>query len=187
MRALLPKLLGDISFEVYPHQGKEELLAQLPNRLRGYSHFIPEDWKILVVVNRDDEDCAGLKNALEQIALDAGFATRSSEAENYVVLNRIAIEELEAWYFGDWEAVLTVYPKLPKTVPSQAKYRNPDRILGGTWEAFERLCQKAGYFRGGLRKIEAAAMITPNMVPARNTSRSFQVLRDALVEIAVEG
>ena len=47
----------------------------------------------------------------------------------------------------------------------------------------ERLCQKASYFSGGLRKIEAASMIAPRMVPARNTSRSFQVLRDALAEM----
>jgi hypothetical protein len=99
------------------------------------------------------------------------------------VLNRIAIEELEAWYFGDWTAVREVYPKLPATVPNRAKYRDSDRISGGTWEAFERLCQKAGYFKTGLRKIEAAALIGPRIVPARNRSRSFQVLRDALQEI----
>jgi hypothetical protein len=26
-----------------------------------------------------------------------------------VVVNRLAIEELEAWYFGDWEAVRAAY------------------------------------------------------------------------------
>ena len=187
LRALLPTLLGDISFEVYPHQGKQELTEQLPGRLRGYSHFLPQGWRILVLLDRDDENCADLKRQMEQIAHGAGLATRSSSAgANYVVLNRIAIEELEAWYFGDWAAVLEVYPKLPRTIPSQAKYRDPDRILGGTWEAFERICQKVGYFTGGLRKIEAATMIAPKMVPTRNRSRSFQVLREALVELVTE-
>ena len=30
---LLPRLLGDLSFAVYSHQCKEELLARLPGRL----------------------------------------------------------------------------------------------------------------------------------------------------------
>ena len=126
----------------------------------------------------------GLKGQLELTARNAGLATRSSAGgTKYVVLNRIAVEELEAWYFGDWVAVREVYPGLPATVPNKASYRNPDQIRGGTFEAFERLCQKASYFSGGLRKIEAASMIAPRMVPARNTSRSFQVLRDALAEM----
>jgi len=35
-----------------------------------------------------------------------------------------------------------------------------------------------------LRKIEAAEQIAPHMDPTRNTSRSFQVFRDALIEAA---
>jgi hypothetical protein len=187
LRQLLPKLLGHISFEVYAHQGKAELLQQLPNRLRGYSHFIADDWRILVVVDRDDDDCATLKAQLEQAAMDVGFVTRATrENSKYVVLNRIAIEELEAWYFGDWPAVREIFPKLSNTIPQQARYRNPDGILGGTWEAFERVCQKAGYFKNGLRKIEAATTIASHMVPARNRSHSFQVLRNALVELVAE-
>ncbi len=44
--------------------------------------------------------------------------------------------------------------------------------------------QNAGYFPGGLAKVDAANQIAPHMDPARNTSRSFQVLRDALLEAA---
>jgi hypothetical protein len=186
LRQLLPGMLGDeITFDVYPHQGKSELLDRLPDRLRGYSRFIPDGWKILVVVDRDDEVCEQLKEKLEQMAFQSGLATRSANPEKYVVVNRIAVEELEAWYFGDWEAVREVYPKLPSTVPNKAGYRNPDQIAGGTWEAFERVCQKAGYFKNGLRKIEAATMIAPKMVPSRNTSHSFQALRDVVAEMTV--
>lgn len=187
LRGLLPRVLHNTTFQIYAHQCKEDLLRELPGRLRGYSHFIPEDWRILVIVDRDDDDCAQLKARLEQIAFDAGLPTRSTaRGAAWLVVNRIAIEELEAWYFGDWMAVKEVYPKVSATVPSQAKYRDSDRILGGTWEAFERLCQKAGYFKGGLRKIEAATMIAPRLDPARNTSHSFQVLMAALLEITAE-
>jgi len=145
----------------------------------------PATWKIVVVVDRDDDDCEDLKKKLEDAASRAGFATRSTAKEKarYVVVNRLAIEELESWYFGDWKAVCTAYPKAPSTVPAKAEYRAPDEIKGGTWEAFLRVLQPAGYFTGGLRKIEAARAIAEHMVPARNTSPSFCALRDALAEM----
>ena len=96
----------------------------------------------------------------------------------------MAIEELEAWYFGDWEAVLAAYPRASATISSQAKYRNPDEIAGGTWEAFERVLQKAGYYSGGLRKVEAARAVATQMEPSRNTSPSFCTFRDVLREMA---
>lgn len=46
------------------------------------------------------------------------------------------------------------------------------------------MLQNARYFRGGLAKIEAARTIAAHMDPARNRSRSFQALRDVLVEMA---
>jgi hypothetical protein len=188
LRLLLPKVIGPLSFEVYQYQCKDEFLSRLPDRLRGYATWIPDTWRIVVVVDRDDDDCDELKARLEKMAVDAGLVTRSTaRGRPYVVVNRLAIEELEAWYFGDWEAVRVSYPRVPATIPSQAKYRAPDAVAGGTWEALERVLQKAGYFKIGLAKIAAAQAIAANMVPARNSSRSFQVLRDALVEMAPAG
>jgi hypothetical protein len=85
------------------------------------------------------------------------------------------IEELESWYFGDWEAVRGAYPRVSPTLPNSRGYRDPDAIRGGTWEALERQLQKAGYFAGGIRKIELARTLAPLMEPDRNTSHSFQV------------
>ena len=112
------------------------------------------------------------------IARNAGLATKTASPAGSPckVVNRIVIEELEAWYFGDWEAVLAAYPRVPKNIP----YRDPDAIRGGTWEAFERVMQKADYFEGGLRKIEAARAIAPHWEPDRNTSSSFRVFCDVL-------
>ncbi|MBI4515416.1 MAG: DUF4276 family protein [Deltaproteobacteria bacterium] len=184
LRLLLPRLLGGTSFQVYSHQCKDELLQRLPDRLRGYANWLPKTWRIVVIVDRDDDECDDLKARLERMASTAGLTTRTKAAGRpYAVANRLAIEELEAWYFGDWEAVRAAYPRVAATIPSQAKYRDPDAIAGGTWEAFERLLQKIGYFTTGLRKIEAARAITPHMEPARNRSRSFQTLRTALLEM----
>lgn len=191
LRLLLPKILGDLSFEIYPHQCKDELLLRLPQRLRGYGQrrksdaWFREHCCIVVVIDRDDDDCARLKRRLEKMAIDAGLATRTSaKGGDYMVVNRLAIEELEAWYFGDWEAVQTAYPKVSATIPFQAKFREPDEIAGGTWEAFERVLQKAGYYSGGLRKVEAARAVATYMQPFSNTSPSFRTFRDVLLEMA---
>ena len=187
LRVVLPKVLGPITFEVYPHQCKSELLKRLPDRLRGYASWLPETWRIVVIVDCDDDDCSVLKRQMETFAAQAGLPTRTHpRRKRYSVVNRIAIEELEAWYFGDWRAVRAAYPNVSATVPAQAKYRAPDAIKGGTWEAFERILQAAGYFKTGLRKIEAARAIGTHMAPVNNSSPSFRALRNALLEM-VEG
>jgi hypothetical protein len=184
LRALLPRLLGNrASFEIYPFQCKDDLLDKLPARLQGYASWLPESWRIVVVVDRDDDDCAILKQRMERAAAQAGLRSRTNGAANtWQLVNRIAIEELEAWYFGDWEAVRQIYPRVSETVPQKEGFRDPDAISGGTWEAFERLLQRAGYFKNGLRKTEAARALGQRVDPQHNRSCSFQVFRDAILE-----
>ena len=184
LRGLLPRLLGDIAtFNVYPSQGKSDLLRNLPARLRGYAAWLPRNWRVVVVVDRDRDRCQDLKRTMEQATAEAGLRRRESGAVgNWQVANRIAVEELEAWYFGDWDAVREVYPKVPGAVTDKTAYRNPDEIAGGTWETFERLLQRAGYFASGLRKTEVARALGPHLVPTRNRSRSFASFRDVVLE-----
>jgi hypothetical protein len=187
LRVFLPHVLGSLSFAIHPYQCKDELLKRLPARLRGYSHWLPDDHRIVVIVDRDDDDCHALKERMEQIATQAGLRSRSkSNDQPFQIANRLAIEELEAWYFGDWDAVRAAYPKVSSSIPNEARYRDPDAITGGTWEAFERVLQRAGYFLSGLRKIEAARSIARYWQPQLNRSHSFQVLRAALQELAGE-
>jgi hypothetical protein len=182
LAAILPKLLGPTTFELITFDSKKELLKRLPDRLRGYARWMPATSRIVVVVDRDADDCHELKARLDAMARQAGLATRSGGA-TWRVVNRLAIEELEAWFFGDWRAVRTAFPRVSDGVSRKATYRDPDAIAGGTWEAFERELKRAGYHSTGLRKIEAARAIAPHMDPARNTSRSFHVLRNALLEM----
>jgi Domain of unknown function (DUF4276) len=184
LHVLLPRILEGLSFAIRQHQCKAELLARLPERLRGYPSWLPETSRIMVLIDRDNDDCRKLKARLEQIAREAGLKTRSQARRGkYSIINRVVIEELEAWFFGDWEAVRRAYPKVNATVPTQAKYRNPDAITGGTWEALERVLQAAGYFKTGLRKIELARTVAEHMDPERNKSRSFQVFYSTLREL----
>jgi hypothetical protein len=98
------------------------------------------------------------------------------------LVNRIAIEELEAWYFGDWAAVRSAFSRAADSVPRRKSFRDPDAIAGGTWEAFERVMQERGYFKGGLAKIEAARAIGVHVELERSTSCSFRVFGAAIVE-----
>jgi hypothetical protein len=183
LRALLPRLLPpDRTFQIHPFQGKQDLLGKLESRLRAYAQWLPEEARIVVIVDRDADECTELKERLESHATTAGLRTRSSHPEQWQIVNRVAVEELEAWYFGDWPAVCEAYPRLPLTVPQKKGFRDSDAILGGTWEAFERILQKSGYFETGLRKMEAARVLGGVIVSERSTSSSFVCLRDALVE-----
>jgi hypothetical protein len=166
-------------------QGKADLLRRLPQRLNALRRGIRPGWLVLVIIDRDNDDCMSLKRNLEQAALDAGLHTLTrNRAGTFNVINRIVIEELEAWYFGDWAAVKAAFPRVSAAIPRRARFRDPDAIAGGTWEAFQDVLMKAGYYSAGMPQIEIAHRIAPHMDTARNTSRSFQVFRDALLEAA---
>lgn len=184
LRALLPCLLpSDRTFEVHPFQGKSDLLGKLQNRLRGYAQWLPEDWRVVVVVDRDDDDCRILKERLDDAGAAGGLRTRSrAGARPWQLVNRIAIEELEAWYFSDWAAVCSAYPRVSPEIPARKGFREPDAIGGGTWEAFERILQRHGYFETGLRKIEVARAIGARFDPRRSRSCSFVRFHQAIAE-----
>jgi hypothetical protein len=180
---LLPKIVGDsTSYRIHPFQGKTDLLAQLPNRLNGYRPWIPDDWRIIVLVDQDAANCRTLKGELEQIAQQAGLSTKSQPSPDgrFRVLNRLAVEELEAWFFGDIPALHRAYPRISANLHQREAYRTPDIIRGGTWEALERLLLKAGYYVGHMPKIEVAQQVSSLMDPVANRSRSFQVFREGV-------
>jgi len=188
MEAFLNELLGrafpDITFAVHVFQGKKDLLGKLQSRLNGYAKWLTPESRVVVVIDRDRDDCHNLKARLEDMARNAGLVTRSTAGGRaWQAVNRIAVEELEAWYFGDWDAVLAAYPRAPENVPNQARYRDPDGI-NATWEAFERVMKRGGYFKTGLRKVEAARAVGAGMNPRLNRSRSFVNFYDAIVEAA---
>ena len=180
----LPSILPeDCTFGIYAYQGKHALLRKIGDRLKGYATWMPAEYRIAVIVDRDGDECEELKSRLERICESAGVRSRRSVSGlDWKVVTRIAIEELEAWYFGDWQAVHQAYPRVSPTVSSQARYRDPDAIAGGTWEAFERVLRRHGYFTQGLAKVQAATAIGQHIDPARNRSRSFAVFRDAIAE-----
>ena len=52
-------------------------MRKLEDRLRGYRKWVPDDWRIVVLVDRDGDDCRALKERLEGTAGRSGLRTRS--------------------------------------------------------------------------------------------------------------
>ena len=182
LQVLLPRLLPEgCSHDTHTFQGKRDLKRKLEARFRGYARWLPDDWRIFVLVDRDGDDCEELKEEIEVTARRSGLRT-ISRGGLWQLANRIVIEELEAWYFGNWQAVRRAYPRVSPHIPTRAGYRDPDGIAG-TWEAFERILQRHGYFSNGLRKTEAARAIAEHIDPAENRSGSFFVFHRTLMEV----
>jgi len=188
LKILLPRMIEPhiVDIKIIDHGSKQKLLRDLPNRLRGYKVQARINARVLVLVDRDDDDCRLLKQQLEQGAQQAGLMTKSHPDPDgsFQVVNRIVVEELESWFIGDIGALQKAYRGVPVNLGRKAAYRNPDAVAGGTWEALHRVLKGAGHYTGAhMPKIEVARSVAEHMRPAENRSRSFQVFAEGLVAI----
>lgn len=123
----MPKIIRQRATVNYINmRNKSRLLQELPSRLRGYRSLIDngDDIGIVVLIDRDSDDCAQLKSRLELMARDAGLGTKTSTKDaRFIVVNRIAIEELEAWFIGDHEPL-----KKPLRAFAENHFPNHSRI-----------------------------------------------------------
>jgi hypothetical protein len=183
LRHLLPKLLkGRSRYKIINFGSKSKLLKLLGQRLAAYGDRINkgENLKIIVLVDRDHDDCETLKNQLETTAQQKGLFTKSkpNPQGKFLVLNRIVIEELESWFIGDPEALRKAFSSLPTIPPKSGIFRSPDN--GGSWEALHRFLKKQGIYKNSYPKIEAARRIAPHMNPDQNSSPSFNSFKAGL-------
>lgn len=161
--------------------GKKSLLKKLPERFSGYRSWISEQNLIIVVVDRDRDNCIHLKKQIQDAATRVGLTSCSvSRSTSGQVLTIIAIEELEAWFIGDVPALRAAYDRIPKSLENRRKFREPDAITGGTAEALERLLKEYGYHRGGLAKGKLAETVAPHMSLSNNRSPSFKYFVESL-------
>jgi len=160
---------------------KRILLDRLPRILSGYGKSLPRDSStVIVVVDLDDKDCMVFKNELLKI-LDT-----CNPAPN--TLFRIAIEEGEAWFLGDKNAVKKAYPNAKRGILNSYIQ---DSICG-TWERLadaiypggSTALKKVGWPHIGQTKCIWAEKISPYMNIDANESKSFQVFKDGLRRIA---
>ena len=93
LEGVLPNLLAAQTYAIRVFQGKPDLFKKLPQRLKGYASGLHSSTKIIVLVDRDNDDCIALKQRLEQIAHHAGVRTRSNSdwEGRFTLINRIVI------------------------------------------------------------------------------------------------
>lgn len=141
LETLVPRIAPGVTFELHVYRGIEDLFAKLPARLRGlartYAHTAA--WAAVVLVDEDRVDCEARKAVLDAAAAGAGLVTRTrwreEGLERYHVVNRLAVEEIEAWFLGDPAAMQASHRLRDAGYAGRERYRNPDAVAGGTWEA----------------------------------------------------
>lgn len=200
LETVLPKLLGEQgdphTWRVHSYKGigripknlnagadptKRILLDQLPRILRGYGNTPGID-AVVVVLDSDRRNCVTFLTELKALAAACNPAPNT--------LFRLAIEEVEAWYLGDRQALQTAYPRAKADVLG----RYAQDSVCGTWEILadavypggSAAINKAGWPLPGQIKYEWAEKIGPLLQPGRNLSSSFGKLRDGLRRLVAE-
>jgi Domain of unknown function (DUF4276) len=82
-----------------PHNGKSDLRKSIPKKVKAFSNNA--ETKIIILHDQDNNDCRKLKKEIQELCNLNG---------NCPVLIRIVCRELEAWYWGDLDAIQKVYP-----------------------------------------------------------------------------
>ena len=161
------------------------LLDQLPRLLKGYGKSLKSyggDAAVVVVVDADRANCTTLKAAMMAVL----GRCRPPPQTKF----RIAVEEMEAWYLGDLDAIAAAYPRHNRTA-----LRNYEQdSVCGTWEVLAEAVHEGGaaaltrqgYPLVGIAKSEWATRIGPAMNPARNRSPSFRTFAHGLRDLAGE-
>lgn len=200
LEAVLPKLLGDYgnphTWNMHSYKGigripknlkgnddpaKRILLDQLPRLLQGYGRTPGID-AVVVVLDTDKRNCVDFLSELKALAAGCNPAPNA--------LFRLAIEEVEAWYLGDRQALESAYPRAKADVLN----RYVQDSACDTWELLadavypggSAAIKKVGWPLPGQLKHEWAEKIGPLLEPDRNVSPSFGKLRDGLRRLVAE-
>ncbi len=197
---LIPKIIGDThTFRVHSYKGigripknmrdaddasKRILLDNLPKLLKGYGKTFTrgQDYKaaVILVCDLDNKCLKAFRRDLFSIldACNPAPETRFC----------IAIEEGEAWFLGDLDAVKAAYPKAKDEV--LASYKS-DSICG-TWEKLADAVYQGGtsalsakgWQAIGTEKSRWAEEISPHIRADTNQSPSFQYFCRKMKELA---
>jgi hypothetical protein len=177
----IPRLRLPTEVRVYPHAGKgklpdqveappnprdRSLLHQLPAKLRAFGKGTDP---VVILVDADDDACGDLKARIA--AMVAEVAPKLS------VVVRIAVEETESFYLGDWVAIREAFPNADR---SHLEDYKPDSICGA-WELFGRVVDD----QSENKVAWASAMArTLAVTVERNASPSFRAFVRALQRVA---
>ena len=120
-----PKILPASSVKplYITHQGKSDLRKSIPIKLKAWNG--PDTLFVILHDQDSHPDCVKLKNDLRELCASS----------NHTPLIRIVCRELEAWYFGDFNAVQQAFPGFSATkYKNLKKFRKPDDIVNPSYE-----------------------------------------------------
>jgi hypothetical protein len=163
MRALLPKL-GIADFQILTFQGVGDLENSLTRRLRGWRD---PNARFLVIRDNDNGDCRERKQRLlDRIGAAGG---------ERIAKVRIVMQELEAWFLGDPQAL-------------EAAGLLPAGKRPAWLRAPEDEAQPVARLRTldpGYGKVSGARRIAPHLDSARNAAHSFHATITAIQDLAM--
>jgi hypothetical protein len=158
---LLPRLMPEMTFVCIPHEGKQDLEKSIPRKLRAWRE---PGARFVVVRDNDGGDCHVLKQRLVTLCND----TKRSD-----VLVRIACQELEAWYFGEPEAMAQAFGRAQLSeIGNKSRYRDPDMIQQPSREIAKLIPE--------FQKMSGARRMAAHLSRNGNLSRSFNVMMDGI-------
>lgn len=163
---------------------KRILLDQLPKLIRGYGKtfkgFNDYPAVVIVVLDLDDKDLSSFGSELN-LMVDGC----NPKPDTYFCF---AIEEGEAWFLGDIDAIKSAYPNAKNSI--LRSYVN-DSICG-TWEKLADAIypggsvslKNEGWVKVGKTKSEWAEKITPYFDINNNNSPSFCFFKNRLLALS---
>lgn len=160
LRDLVPRL-GVTEFQIITFQGVGDLEASLRAKIKAWRDTSA---RFLVIRDNDNGDCRARKQRL-QGRIDAAGGARPAKI-------RLVIQELEAWFLGDPEALENAGYLKPGSRP--AYLRDPENHAKPV-DALRKLDP-------AYQKTLGARRIAPHLDPDRNKASSFhatiQAIRD---------
>ena len=174
LKELLPRILSEFQTEaqtvtcrLIPHQGKGDLQKSIPIKLKAW--LAPNTY-FIILHDQDSHDCKKLKQKLKLLSV---------QNNKHKSLIRIVCRELEAWYFGDLDAVEKTFPSFrANKYKNKSRFKNPDAINKPSDE-LKRIVR-------GFSKSIAAREIPRHMDIDKNTSTSFNHLISGLQKLVKE-
>ena len=192
LEKLIPKILGEQgcphTWNLHSYKGighisknlnhqadpaKRILLDRLPRILKGYGRTPGYD-AVVIILDSDRRNCQEFLQELKDLLQTLNPAPKTTF--------RLAIEEMEAWYFGDRAALLKAYPRAKKGILEQYEQ---DSICG-TWELLADAIHTGGsaalpnFALAGKAKSEWAEHIGEHMSLENNQSPSFMKFCDGV-------
>ena len=168
LEGLLPRCFPGMDFLCISHEGKNDLEKSIPRKLRAWQE---PGVRFVIVRDNDGGNCRQLKEHLVKMC---------READRDDTLIRIAVQELEAWYFGEPEALAEAFCRDDlRDIGRKARYRNPDRIERPSRELARLLVPD-------FHKISGARKMAAHLDPGRNRSGSFSAFVKGVERIWAE-